>query len=126
MDNLLAVILEAHHHDRNHHRRYEIRLGRDLFGAWTVALLYGRLGRASQVVRHADGDPVRLRKVIHQSLRRRLSAPKRIGCDYRLCGLSVAEGIDLAFWLPGEMLASFSAADGSQNGSSSPRPTPGQ
>jgi predicted DNA-binding WGR domain protein len=107
MDNLLTVSLEANNAGRNHHRRYEIRLGRDLFGDWTVCLLYGRVGRAGQLARHSGPDPERLRRVIHESLRRRLSAPKRIGCAYRLSGLSTADGIDVAFWLPGDTLACF-------------------
>jgi predicted DNA-binding WGR domain protein len=107
MDNLLTVSLEAHNAARNHHRRYEIRLGRDLFGDWTVALRYGRLGGGGQEVRHAGSDPERLRRVIHESLRRRLSAPQRIGCAYRLRGFSAAEGIDVTFWLPGDALACF-------------------
>lgn len=32
MDNLLYLCFEAHNPARNHHRRYEVRLGRDLFG----------------------------------------------------------------------------------------------
>jgi len=107
MDNLLTISLDAHNADRNHHRRYEIRLGRDLFGDWTVCLLYGRVGRAGQLVRHSGADPERLRQVIQASLRRRLSAPKRIGCAYRLSGLSTADGIDVAFWLSGDALACF-------------------
>ncbi len=107
MDNLLTISLEAHNADLNHHRRYEIRLGRDLFGDWTVCLLYGRVGRAGQLVRHSGADPERLRQVIQESLYRRLSAPKRIGCAYRLSGLSTADGIDAAFWLPGDTLAYF-------------------
>lgn len=59
MDNLLTVSFQAHNAERNHHRRYEIRLGRDLFGDWTVCLLYGRMGRAGQMVRHSGPDPRR-------------------------------------------------------------------
>jgi hypothetical protein len=107
MDNLLTVSFEAHNADRNYHRRYEIRLGRDLFGDWTVCLLYGCMGRAGQMVRHSGPDPERLRQVIRTSLRRRLTAPKRIGCAYTLLGLTAADGIDVAFWLPGDTLAWF-------------------
>lgn len=107
MDNLLTVSFEAHNADRNHHRRYEIRLGRDLFGEWTVALLYGRMGRGGQEVRHAGSDVERLRKIIRESLRRRLSAPKRIGCAYRLRGLNAGDGIDVDFWLPADALTGF-------------------
>ena len=107
MESLLTVSLVAHNADRNHHRRYEIRLGRDLFGDWTVCLLYGRIGRSGQIVRHSGPDPEQLRQVIRASLRRRLTAPKRIGCAYTLLGLTAADGIDVAFWLPGDTLACF-------------------
>ncbi len=110
MDNLLTVSLEAHNAERNHHRRYELRLGRDLFGDWTVCLLYGRIGRGGQMVRHSGPDPERLRKVVKESLRRRLSAPKRIGCCYQLSGLSACSDIDMGFWLPAEALAAFTAS----------------
>jgi hypothetical protein len=79
MENLLIVSFKAHNADRNHHRRSEIRLGRNLFGDWTVTLLYGRAGRGGQEERHAGSDTERLRQVVRESLRRRLSAPKRIG-----------------------------------------------
>ncbi|MGH8010452.1 MAG: WGR domain-containing protein [Candidatus Binatia bacterium] len=105
MENLLSVTFEAHNDQRNHHRRYEIRLGRDLFGEWTVALLYGRTGRGGQEVRHSAADSEQLRKVIRESLRRRLSAPRRIGCAYRLKELSAADGVDVRFWLPANSLS---------------------
>jgi hypothetical protein len=107
MDNLLTVSLEAHNAERNHHRRYEIRLGRDLFGVWTVCLLYGRMGQAGQVVRHSGPDPERLREVIRASLRRRLTAPMRLGCAYTLRELNAAAGIDVEFWLPANTLSAF-------------------
>jgi predicted DNA-binding WGR domain protein len=109
MDNLLTLSLEAHNDDRNHHRRYEIRLGRDLFGDWTVCLLYGRTGRGGQIVCHSGPDPERVRKVVQESLRRRLSAPKRIGCAYTLREFTAAGGIDVAFWLPASILSAFQA-----------------
>lgn len=107
MDNLLSVIFEAHNTERNHHRRYEIRLGRDLFGEWTVSLRFGRTGRCGQEVRYSATNADQLRKVIRESLRRRLSAPKRIGCSYRLKDLSAVEGLDVTFWLPASSLSAF-------------------
>jgi hypothetical protein len=109
MDNLLTVSLEAHNPDWNHHRRYEIRLGRDLFGDWTVCLLFGRVGRAGQLVRHAGSDSEPLRQVIRESLRRRLTAPTRIGCAYTLREFTATGGIDVAFWLPASILSAFQA-----------------
>jgi hypothetical protein len=38
------------------------------------------------------------------------SAPKRIGCPYRLAALSQAPGFDATGWLPGDVMARFFAA----------------
>jgi hypothetical protein len=48
-----------------------------------------------------------MRAVIRDRLRRRLSAPKRIGCPYALAALSTAAGFDAAAWLPSEVMARF-------------------
>jgi hypothetical protein len=42
--------------------------------------------------------------------RHRPSAPKRIGCPYRLVAFSAAPSFDAAAWLPGEVMARFSRA----------------
>ena len=107
MDNLLCVAFEAHNDERNHHRRYELRLGRDLFGVWTVTLSYGRTGRVGQEVRHSAAGPDALRRVIRESLRRRRSAPRRIDCSYRLTAVTAADGIEVGDWLPADSLAAF-------------------
>jgi hypothetical protein len=44
MDNLLTVAFEAHHARKNHHLRYEVTVGRDLFDDFTVTVRYGRRG----------------------------------------------------------------------------------
>ena len=36
MDNLLTVAFEAHNAEKNHHRRYQVTVGRDLLDDWTV------------------------------------------------------------------------------------------
>lgn len=107
MDNLLAIALEAHHDKRNHHRSYRITVGRDLFGDWTVTIRYGRCGHDGHVRMFGSTDAKSMRKVIHDHLRRRLSAPGRIGCGYALEALSVADGFDVADWLEHDLLARF-------------------
>ena len=65
MDNLLTVAFEAHHAEKNHHRRYEVTVGRDLLDDWTVAVRYGRIGqgwpgealRLPEAGRDAGGHP---------------------------------------------------------------------
>lgn len=105
MDNLLYLCLEAHNPERNHHRRYEVRLGRDLFGRWVVTIGYGRTGLGGQQRTYSDSNPEHVRAVIFDCLERRQSAPRRIGCRYRLHELSAGPGIDLGFWLPPTLLS---------------------
>jgi predicted DNA-binding WGR domain protein len=107
MDNLLSVALEAHHAERNHHRSYEATVGRDLFGDWTVTIRYGRIGQGGQEIRYAASEPEAMRAILRDRLRRRLSAPKRIGCAYRLAFFSAAPGFDASSWLPGEVMSGF-------------------
>ncbi len=57
MDNLLTVAFEAHHAGKNHHRRYEVTVGRDLFDYCTIAVRYGRIGQRGQERRYASPKP---------------------------------------------------------------------
>jgi predicted DNA-binding WGR domain protein len=107
MDNLLTVAFVAHSDERNHHRRYEVTVGRDLLNHWTLTLRYGRVGHGSQERRYGSPQPETVRALIRKSLLRRLSAPKRIGCRYRLATLNTASGIDPFEWLPPEVMARF-------------------
>src|SRR5262245_49951059 len=107
MDNLLTVAFEAHNSERNHHRHYQVTVGRDLLDDWTVSIRYGRTGQRGRELRYAATDADEMRSVIRDRLRRRLSAPKRIGCPYRLASFSIAPGFDAAPWLPGEVMARF-------------------
>jgi predicted DNA-binding WGR domain protein len=111
MDNLLTLAFEAHHAERNHHRRYEVRIGRDLLDDWTVTIRYGRTGQGGQQRHYASPQAEAMRAIIRDRLRRRLSAPKRIGCPYRLAAFSHAPGFNAADWLPGDIMASFFAAN---------------
>jgi predicted DNA-binding WGR domain protein len=96
MDNLLTVAFEAHHAGKNHHRRYEVTVGRDLLDAWTLAIRYGRVGQCGHELRYASSHPEEVRAIIRERLRRRLSAPRRIGCPYRLAAFTSAPGFDQA------------------------------
>ena len=107
MDNLFTVAFQAHHAERNHHRHYVITVGRDLLDDWTVSIHFGRTGQPGRELRYAASEPDAIRAVIRDRLRRRLSAPRRIGCAYRLAGFSTAPGFDAAAWLPGDIMARF-------------------
>lgn len=107
MDNLLTIALEAHSDERNHHRRYIVTVGRDLLGEWTVCVRYGRIGQELRCVWFGGEDERDMQRVVHDRLQRRLSAPRRIGCAYRLCSVEMAPGFPAAEWLPAGAVARF-------------------
>jgi predicted DNA-binding WGR domain protein len=101
----LRLIFEAHNAERNHHRAYEVEVGQDLLGEWTVTVRYGRdraSGRA-RIYRVADLDAAR--RLVRDKLKRRLSAPRRLGCPYRLTRALTGAGEELDAWVPRELLA---------------------
>jgi predicted DNA-binding WGR domain protein len=67
MDNLLTVAFEGHHAGKNHHRRYEVTVDRDLFDDWTVAVRYGRIGWRGQERRYTSPKPEEMRAVIRSA-----------------------------------------------------------
>jgi hypothetical protein len=104
MDNLLLIALEAHHPERNHHRRYEISVGRDLLGDWTVTVRYGRAGSPLRCLRFAGADEAVMRRLVRERLARRFSAPRRIGCAYQPQEITAAPGVAMGAWIPPAVL----------------------
>jgi len=82
------IWLEAVCAERNVARRYTVALSRDLFGASTVEFGWGRIGTKGQrrAVSFAGEDAAA--RFARQLLRRRASAPKRIGLPYREVSLA--------------------------------------
>ena len=77
------VWLEAVCGERNIARRYTVAISRDLFGASIVEFAWGRIGTRGQgraVSFASEGEASRFAR---QLLRRRASAPRRIGVPYR-------------------------------------------
>lgn len=109
MLELLTIALEAHSDELNHHRRYELSVGRDLLGDWVVTVRYGRVGQPLRELQFAGPDADAARAVLRDRLRRRLSAPRRIGCAYRMVGFAAEHGAEPGRWVPsallGEMLS---------------------
>ncbi len=107
MENLLSVTLEAHNPERGISRWYELAVGRDLMSAWTVTVCHGRSGQGGQERRCAADNPDPLRALIRRLLLRRLSAPRRIGCRYRLVSETTLDEVDTASWLPTDLMTRF-------------------
>lgn len=100
MDNLLSLVMEAHSPERNHHRQYQVRIGKDLFDHWTARFTYGRVGSRGTECCYDSHDPNQLMRIVHQKLLRRMSAPKRIGCPYLVTSASETEIAKLQNWIP--------------------------
>lgn len=99
------IALEAHSDELNHHRRYEVSVGRDLLGDWVVIVRYGRVGGPLRELRFGSPDAQEAQAIVHDRLRRRLSAPRRIGCRYGIRELSVPSNVSAGDWVPPAMLA---------------------
>lgn len=100
MLNQLCIALEAHNVRANRHRAYTIMVGRDLLGDWVVTVHYGRTGcRGSQFTQVAS-SLIEAQDIVQRLLKRRLSAPRRIGCGYTLIEATTPAGWTLAEWLP--------------------------
>lgn len=91
MIELCHITLLALHPERNIRRSYRLALGRDLFGDWTVELRYGRVGHGGQERRIACDSLEEARSVARSHLRRRISAPRRIGCPYQVVSVDLGQ-----------------------------------
>jgi predicted DNA-binding WGR domain protein len=105
MIDLLTIALEAHSDERNHHRRYEVSVRRDLLGDWVVTIRYGRVGESLREFHVGWPDVEQARVIVDDRLRRRLSAPTRIGCRYTVRQLNVAPGVVVSDWASPALLA---------------------
>lgn len=79
----LPVELQAIDAARNIHRRYAIRMSRDLFGQFVVEAGWGRIGTPGRLKRRSFSDRAAAERHVEALLRRRRSAPGRIGVAYR-------------------------------------------
>lgn len=86
-----VAYLEAKDASRNIHRAYSIAFGQDLFGNWVVETTYGRIGgKGRTLVTVVDNENEAL-KYVRKCLRRRESAPKRLGTGYEIKNASPYE-----------------------------------
>jgi predicted DNA-binding WGR domain protein len=96
MINDLEIALRAENPATNCWRDYTLLLGRDLLGDWCLSVHWGRVGAAGSMVMHGFGNRNEAVAFASVLLKRRLSAPRRIGCSYRLIASSGAARFGLA------------------------------
>jgi hypothetical protein len=79
-----AILLEACDPERNRWRSYHIAAGQDLFGDWVVVLTYGRIASKGRTKTIPMPDEATAHRYMQSCLRKRESAPKRIGIGYKV------------------------------------------
>jgi hypothetical protein len=76
------IRLQAINPHRNIFREYVIHLSRGVLQNWIVQIGYGRIARPGHVKTFSFDDENSAHTFIKSHLKRRLSAPKRLGCSY--------------------------------------------
>jgi predicted DNA-binding WGR domain protein len=79
-----VAYLEARDSTHNVHRAYSIAYGQDLFGNWVVETTYGRIGAKGRTIVTVVNNEEEALKHVQKALKRRQSAPKRIGVGYKI------------------------------------------
>ena len=82
------IRLEAKSATRRCFRAHEIALGKDLFGVWMVEMSYGRIGTAGRNKTRSFPNIDEARAQVRSCLKKRATAPRRIGVAYQVRGLS--------------------------------------
>jgi predicted DNA-binding WGR domain protein len=80
----LCIALEARSPARRCFRAYEIAAGVDLFGAWRVDMSYGRIGTRGRTKTRSFPTAAAAQAQVVACLKRRASAPRRIGVGYQV------------------------------------------
>ena len=98
---LIELRLEAKDDSRNCRRAYSIRVWRDLLGDLVVEITNGRIGAGGQGTRHVYvvADEAAARKLVANRLRRRATAPRRIGVEYKIVAASDQDGAVPLAWV---------------------------
>jgi len=107
------ITLEARNPARGCLRHYRVEAGTDLFGIWLVQISYGRIGTVGRSRSFVVRDEDEARRLAQSILKRRATAPRRIGVAYRILEL-----IDPAGWTgpSGGMLTSAASPAGDLSG----------
>jgi hypothetical protein len=78
-----TIELEARNPATNRMRRRSVELGQDMLGMWIVDVEFGRIGSRGRRLRRVFTDQPTAHAYMWRGLRRRATAPARIGIVYR-------------------------------------------
>jgi len=86
------IVLEARNPACHCSRHYRVEAGTDLFGVWVVEITDDRIGTAGRSRSYVLRDEGEARHLAQSILKRRASAPRRIGVGYRIRELIDPQG----------------------------------
>jgi predicted DNA-binding WGR domain protein len=90
----LCIRLEARSAAHRCFRAYEIVVGQDLFGAWLVEMRYGRIGTTGRAKARSFATTEDALAQVNTCLRKRATAPRRIGVAYHVRRVTRSPGLD--------------------------------
>lgn len=79
----LSISLQARNPARNTSRAWHAEAAPDLFGVWLVQIRYGRIGAEGRRLARSFSTEEAARACLTRLLRRRATAPSRIGVAYQ-------------------------------------------
>jgi len=88
----LSIRLEARSAAHRCYRAYVIDVGTDLFGAWLVDMSYGRIGTIGRSKIRSFATIEDTQDQVRACLRKRATAPRRIGAAYHVRRVDRNEG----------------------------------
>ena len=109
----LSIKLEARSAVHRCFRAYQIDVDTDLFGVWLVEMSYGRIGGLGRSKIRSFTTIEGAQAQVHACLRKRATAPRRIGVAYRVrgrtrceqwCQPDLVDHLDAWFPVPGAVL----------------------
>ncbi len=104
--------LRAMDWDRNIDRDYDVLVMTVLFGCWGVTLAFGRHGTRGVLKNYVFDSQEDAQRFVYKTLQKRLRAPKRVGCAYRLVSAETSKDQDLSTWLVPKHQQGFGRSDG--------------
>lgn len=86
----IAILLQGRNPAANRHRAWRVEAGLDLFGKWIVRVSFGRIGCRGRTIAREFASEEEARNFVRNGLRRRRTAIRRCGVDYRVIEASPA------------------------------------
>ena len=84
--------------EQNINRDYEIFVSKVFFNCWGVTLAFGRYGTKGTYKNYVFSTKEEAQQFVHKTIQKRLKAPKRIGCPYRVISAKTSQEEPLCLW----------------------------